>query len=149
MAGDECLACGQKFKQRDAAVKCTVCGLWAHKKCSGLTDEFFKCIAEQFKASGRTYWACRSCNAYAEGMNHRLKELEEASKEAVRLGQENEKRIHRLEEEAKKREEKQETRVQQSENTVMQEMSDREARRKNVVVYGMEESAGEDGRQRT
>jgi hypothetical protein len=70
---NECLSCGKKCTQKDAAVKCSVCGLWCHKACSGLTDAFFNSLAEQYKVSKRSYWACRACGAYAEGMNHRLR----------------------------------------------------------------------------
>jgi len=149
MAKDtDCLGCGQKFKQKDAAVKCAICGLWAHKTCSGLTNEFFNCIAEQFKTTGRAYWACRSCNAYAEGMQHRLRELEESSKEAVRRGQENEKELKKLREDMEKRSDQAARRVEKSETSVMAEMNEREAKRKNVVIYGMPESRSEEGKKR-
>jgi threonine synthase len=84
----ECLGCGQKFKRSEAAVMCTVCGLWSHKTCSGISAEFFKFLAEQHKATGRAYWACRACSNYAEGMNHRLREIQEKAEEAVKLAKE-------------------------------------------------------------
>ena len=151
MAGDKdtvCLGCGQKFKQKDASVKCTVCGLWSHKTCSGLTAEHFKCIADQFKATGRAYWACRSCNTYAEGMNHRLREVEEQSREAIRMGQENEKEIKRLREDIEKGKDKTDQQIEKSEASVMAELDDREARKRNIVVYGIEESTVAEGRLR-
>ena len=77
----DCLGCGQKFKQKDACVQCSICGLWSHKTCSGLTTEFFNCMAEQIKATGHAYWACRACSNYAAGMNHRIKEVQEQAQE--------------------------------------------------------------------
>ena len=149
MAGDqECLGCGQKFKQKDASVRCTVCGLWAHKTCSGLTNEFFKCIADQFKSTGRAYWACRSCNTYAEGMNHRLRELEDQSKEAVRIGQNNEKEIKELKQTLERKSEALEKRIEASGDAVWDEMDERETRRKNVVLHGLEESTAAENRKR-
>ena len=151
MAGDKdtvCLGCGQKFKQKDASVKCTVCGLWSHKTCSGLTAEHFKCIAEQFKSTGRAYWACRACNSYAEGMNHRLREVEEQSREAIRIGQENEKELKKLREDMEKGKDKTDQQIEKSEATVLAELDDREARKKNIVVYGIEEASMVEGRQR-
>ena len=72
-----CLACGKKFTKTEASVQCTVCGLWAHKNCIGMSDEIFNFINAQFKQTGTAYWACRPCTAYAQGMNHRVKQLEE------------------------------------------------------------------------
>ena len=143
-----CLGCGQKFKQKDASVKCTVCGLWSHKTCSGLTNEHFKCIAEQFKATGRAYWACRSCNSYAEGMNHRLREVEEQSREAIRMGQENEKELKKLREDMERVKGRTDQQIEKSEATILAELDDREARKKNIVVYGIEEADMADGRLR-
>ena len=151
MAGEKdlvCLGCGQKFKQKDASVKCTVCGLWSHKTCSGLTAEHFKCIAEQFKTTGRAYWACRSCNSYAEGMNHRLREVEEQSREAIRMGQENEKELKRLREDMEKGSGRVDERIEKSEAGIFAELDDREARKKNIVVNGIEEANMAEGRLR-
>ena len=76
-----CLACGKKFTKTEASVQCTVCGLWAHKTCIGMSDEIFNFINTQFKQTGTAYWACRSCTAFAQGMNHRVKQLEEEMEE--------------------------------------------------------------------
>ena len=61
-----------------------------------MSDKFFKCIAEQFKKSGRVYWACRSCNPYAENMNNKLKELEDKAEEAIKMGNKNKKEVQNL-----------------------------------------------------
>lgn len=144
----DCLSCGQKFKQKDPGVKCAICGLWSHVPCSGLSAEFFKCILEQFKATGRAYWACRSCNTYAEKMNHRLKEIEDKATEAVRLGEENEKEIRKMREDMAQKNDQLSKKQESSEANIMAEMNEREARRKNIVVYGMEESKNGEGRKR-
>jgi len=72
-----CLGCAKKFNKSEHCVQCTVCGLWIHKVCSGLTDELFDFIEKQLKQTGITYWACRPCSVYAQGMNHRMKNIEE------------------------------------------------------------------------
>jgi len=149
MASDtECLGCGQKFKQKDTSIQCTICGLWAHKTCSGVTNELFKCLSDQFKATGRAYWACRSCCAYAEGMTHRLRQLEEKTAEATRMGEENAKEIRSLREEVNTRDKQLERRIENGEDSIFEEMNKRDRRKKNVVLYGVQESARGDGRQR-
>jgi len=76
-----CLACNKKFTKTEFCVQCTVCGLWAHKACIGMSDEIFNFFELQHKQTGITYWACRPCTAYAQGMNHRVKQLEEEMEE--------------------------------------------------------------------
>jgi hypothetical protein len=138
----DCLGCGQKFKRSEAAVLCTVCGLWAHKKCSGISDEFFKFLAEQYKATGKGYWACSN---YAEGMNHRLREIQQTAEEALKIAQESRKETEQLRKETEKEREKVEKRVEKCELSILEEMGLREEKRKNVVIYGMEEAVGNDG----
>jgi len=144
----ECLGCGQKLKQKDTSIQCTVCGLWVHKSCSGVTNELFKTLADMFKETGKAYWACRSCTSYAEGMNHRLKQIEQKAAEAVKIGEENAKEIRNLKKELSKKNEQMEKRVLGGEESLMDEMNERERRRKNVVIYGMKESKRAEGRQR-
>jgi hypothetical protein len=36
-----CLGCSKKFKQSEYSLQCTICGLWIHKTCSGITDELY------------------------------------------------------------------------------------------------------------
>jgi hypothetical protein len=141
----ECLGCGQKFKQKDACVQCNICGLWAHKTCSGLSNEFFNCLAEQIKNTGFGYWACRSCSNYAAGMNHRLKEVQELAQEAISLAKESSKETKELKDKMEKQGEKVEKRLEQAETDIYEEMSMREEKRKNVVVHGLAEPNGEDG----
>jgi sugar-specific transcriptional regulator TrmB len=148
MANDECLGCGKKFTKKDASVKCSICHLWCHKTCSCLTDDFFKCLAEQFKATNRAYWACRSCSNYAEGMNHRLREIQNQASEAVRIGTENKEEITKLKEQLAKEKERADNAVLKVEKELQEEMTRREERRKNIIIHGLSESSSMDGKKR-
>jgi hypothetical protein len=141
----ECLGCGQKFKRSEAAVMCTVCGLWSHKTCSGVSSEFFKFLAEQHKATGRAYWACRACSNYAEGMNHRLREIQLKADEALKLAKESRDELGQLSRQVEKEKERVEKRIDKSEFNMLEEMNLREEKRKNVVIHGLVEAEGVDG----
>jgi hypothetical protein len=145
---NECLSCGKKFAQKEASVKCSVCGLWCHKSCSGLTNDFFNCMAAQFKATKRTYWACRACGAYAEGMNHRLREIQDQATEAIRIGQENSEEIAKLKQQLISEKERADKAVSRVEAELKEEMTRREERRKNIVVHGLQENNEREGRLR-
>ncbi len=43
--------------------------------CS-ITDEIFNFLDSLQKLTGTAYWACRACTAYAQGMDHWLKDIE-------------------------------------------------------------------------
>jgi len=78
MAKDDdfpCLGCGKPVKKSGYSIACTICGLWCHKECTGLTDEVFKFIQAQFKANGVTYWGCRACTSFAKQFHSKLGEM--------------------------------------------------------------------------
>jgi Mg2+ and Co2+ transporter CorA len=75
------MGCSKKFTKSDTSVQCTVCGLWIHKACADISDEIIELLEKMKKETGSMYWACKPCNKYAQGMNHRLKEIEEDLKE--------------------------------------------------------------------
>jgi hypothetical protein len=129
-------------------VKCSICSLWCHKTCSGLTNDFFKCLAEQYKATKRTYWACRSCGNYAESMTHKLKEIQEQATEAIRMGHENKEEIEKLKDTVEKERERADKAVAKLEREMQEEMTRREERRKNIILHGLQESREADGRRR-
>jgi hypothetical protein len=142
---NKCLGCGQKFKQKDASVQCNICGLWSHKSCSGLTNDFFNSMAAQIKATGQAFWACRACSSYAAGMNHRLKEVGDQAKAALNKAEENEKETNKPKDKVEKNSEKVDRKKTQTELDKYEEMSLREEKRKNVVIHGLPEPGGEDG----
>jgi hypothetical protein len=81
MGKDICLGCSKKFTKNDSSIQCTVCGLWIHKLCANMSDEVFDLLDKQKKESGITYWACRPCTTFAQGMNHRLRQIDSDIKE--------------------------------------------------------------------
>ena len=50
------------------------------------------------QATGVAYWACRPCTVYAQGMNHRMRGIEEDIKGVKRATTENSAEIKRVEE---------------------------------------------------
>ncbi len=70
------LGCNKKFKKNETSVQCTVCGLWSHKECAAISNEFLKFLEEQKKNTGLAYWACRPCIVYSQGITQRVKEME-------------------------------------------------------------------------
>jgi hypothetical protein len=117
------------------------CGLWCHKECAGISNEFLKFLEEQKnkKTLASPIWGCRSCIVYAQGMNHCLKEMEKRLKSAHETGKKNESDIMRMEKREKKLEEKLKNKIGSGKEAVFEEMSEREAKRLNVIIHGVQE----------
>ena len=146
-----CLGCSKKFTTKDACILCTVCGLWIHKSCAGVTDEIFDFLDKQMQATGVAYWACRPCTVYAQGMNHRMRGIEENIKEVKKATSENIAEIKRVEGmvmELKETAKKQDNVVTREEFEAykkerMEESRERKARELNVVMHGVVETPDE------
>jgi hypothetical protein len=139
-AADMCLGCGKKLKKSETSVQCTVCSLWCHKECAGISNEFIKFLEEQKRNTGLAYWGCRPCTVYAQGINHRLKEVERRLDTVEESSKKNEGSIARVEKKVEKIGEKIESRMGFSEDAVFEEMREREAKWLNVIMHGVQES---------
>jgi hypothetical protein len=112
-----------------------------------MTEELFNMIEYQVKQTGRTYWACRSCTNYAEGMHHRMKQIEEKLAEVKQSCSKNEEGLSQVQAEVGRLAEKVEKQAKDAseatsskEDSVYEEIREREMRRANVVIHGMKEA---------
>ena len=158
-AEKNCLGCGLAFGKttgkKEAAVKCMICSLWCHKSCAAVSDEYLKILEEQLKATGVAYWACRSCAAYNRLVSNRFQEIEKRMDQQENRTKENEEAIKKNEDKTEEVNRKVEKLAREMEDikknstdSWMEEMRERDLRRENIIVYGVEE-AGEgekDGR---
>ena len=120
-----CLSCNKKFTKSDYCLQCTVCGLWIHKTCSGLSDDGYKFVSEQLQTTGVGYWACRACASYAVNMNRRMKQIEDrmelmsktvdANTAALK---ETDDKVENIRTELKKKDDKTEKLIKQGEHSV-------------------------------
>jgi hypothetical protein len=126
-----------------------VCGLWIHKTCANISDEGFKFLEEQVKNTGMAFWACRACTAYANGMNHRLKDIEAKIDKVKESCGRNEEGLKDIQEEVAKLTrtvESQGRKVEEAaaagnnNDSVFEEMREREMKKANVVMHGMREA---------
>jgi hypothetical protein len=141
-----CLGCSKKFTKNDAAVQCTVCGLWIHKQCADISNEVFDFLDRQKKETGRAYWGCKPCSTYAEGMNHRLKQIEDELKEVKQTTASNveaiqrvEKKVDELVEQAKKTDVLTKDDLEARMREEREEARERKDRELNVIIHGLEE----------
>ena len=151
-----CLACNKKCTGSQASVLCQLCSLWCHKECANLSTAVFKSLALQVKEVGTAYWACKSCLSFAaktnlllKNMNTQLTAMDSKITQNVVDIQTNKKNIEKMDSGLKKVERSVENVKKQVEEEMFEEMRERESRRLNVVVHGLEEQDGTgEGRER-
>ncbi len=142
---EKCLGCGKSLTNTHCH-QCTVCGLWIHKSCSGITDEFFKHLEDQVKNTGAAYWACRPCTNYSAGITRNMRRVEQKvdgladSVDEMKEGlQATKDELKKVSDKVTKVEEKIEAATERSSDMVFEELREREARRLNLVIHGVPE----------
>jgi hypothetical protein len=120
-----------------------------------MSDEVFQLLEKQKKESGITYWACRPCTVFAQGMNHRLRQIDEDIKELKQNTATNtesiqkiEKKVEEIVEHTKKNKGLTKTEFEARMREERDEMRERKDRELNVIIHGMDECGMEEGEQR-
>jgi hypothetical protein len=145
-----CLGCGKECTGQQFSVLCTLCALWCHKECAGISDPFFKNLELQKKEMGTAFWACRSCvnfaSTFGAKVNARLQEISDKVDTLEARMEENAGGLEKVQEKAdavEKKVEEVETVVENMEKQVndgmYDEMRAREAIKRNIVMYGVKD----------
>lgn len=134
-----CLGCGKQVKQ-EHSVKCGTCQLWCHKACTGLSDETYKFLIQMSKDDGID-WTCRPCKHFARGLMANIKKIQDR----LDLVEERQNNDHEAILDMQKKVvdiEQKMTDNNYSGNdnkVVMNEMRERELRKKNIIIHGVDE----------
>ncbi len=143
---NQCLSCQKNCTRAQYSVKCTLCELWCHKGCSGLSDEAFKGLDTQAKETGMAFWACRSCLNFAKKVNNQFKKVDERAEKTEKKVEENRKGLEETTQLAKETagevqalKQRMDSMVDRMEVAMDFELREREVRRLNVVIHGLEE----------
>ena len=147
-----CIYCAKSAAS--GSVQCTVCAMWCHNNCTGLSKETLKNLAQQAKEVGFAYWACRACLAFNQKWNSQMRDVTRRQEETDRnvtenrtnIG-ENKRSIEQIRREAE--ELRRELRAQAEklqgvedrvEATMADEFRERESRRLNLIIHGVKEA---------
>jgi len=145
-----CLGCGKPCNTQQFSVCCTLCSLWSHKDCAGISDPFFKNLELQIKEMGQSFWACRSCISFASSfatkintqlkeVNSKLDQVQDKVKENSEEIKETQAKVGEVEKVVGKVEKSVESMEKKMEENILEEMRAREAIKRNLVLYGVQE----------
>ena len=143
-----CLACGQNVTSNSIA--CSVCNRWSHLNCSGLDQAVLKYFQAQQEDAGTHSWSCKGCNIAYVALNTRIRqvekkqqELEESVRKLETGSAATEDRVSTLEDNLRHLSERtkhdKDSIIAAAARHMSMEQREREARKGNVVVYGLPE----------
>ena len=146
-----CKKCEKIVKNQEKGVQCDACRNWMHKKCGEISNELYKAISEVEDID----WFCNDCKGRVKNSNREISKLVDENR---KLNEENsalkiklanlENRVRDLKEEIKHellQEVKDSIRDMMMEYKEKDDKKDREC---NLVLYNVEESNKENGRDR-
>ena len=143
---DPCIYCGKNCVK--GCVQCAVCSLWSHMSCTGLSKEAIKGLEVQAKEVGQAYWACRACMNFSNKWHSQMREVNKRQEETEARVEANTDKIEevRLNTEELRREFREYLQrtegIQERLEAVMDtELRERDARRLNLVIHGLQEPA--------
>jgi uncharacterized coiled-coil protein SlyX len=143
---NQCLGCGKQCTSQQFSVQCTLCSLWCHRECGGISEAYFKALELQMREMGTAFWACRSCLSFAAKVNTQFKDMDKrigevsARTETVsKTVEEHTAEIAETRGDVKRLEEKMKDMEKRIEERMCEEMREREIRRLNLVLHHVEE----------
>ena len=157
--------CGdcQKTVKNDKALLCEVCENWFHNRCSKVSDESYEFLqSSKSKDVCAFHWYCNKCNKSVKkilnsiidiearlsatedrmkNIDSRCNKVEEKTTEVFNKVQRHESAILNMESNVDKV-------VAEKVESVQSEILERDSRKNNIVVFGVDESTNPDGKSR-
>ena len=141
-----CLRCNERVPKGSKGIQCLFCELWVHQTCSGVTDEQYKVIYDMAQNGGGHYWVCASCKAGSKllrqqivQMDKRLATLQDTVTDNTKQIEVNKDDIGKLNNKIDAAQARNNESSAAVEDAVFSELSDREGRKSNIIVYKIQE----------
>ena len=139
-----CLICGKACAR--GAIQCNICGLWCHNACTKLSKEALKGLEVQHKEVGQAYWACTPCRSFNNKWNAQMRDINRRQDDTDKRVDEITKNIEDVRRLAETTRKELRDHARHTENmreslemAMEEELREREARRLNLVLHGVQE----------
>ena len=132
-----CGGCGKTAGS--GTVQCKGCDLWWHSDCAGIQKEMYKLILETSKVCGTHCWCCRVCASVQDGLKKQIIHLETKITTVEGKVEKNTEDIDELKDKVQNIE----SNGSANQDDIYKELSEREARKANIIVHGIPEPTGE------
>ena len=145
-----CIECKENVEESQHSVQCTICSRWIHKDC-GVGDKLYNLILEISESIGRHCWSCEGCGIGLSKMNKMVqnhdREIRELRKDVDELKKQKpdtenlDNRITALATDVANLK----TQPKSDNEIVFEELSLRESKRSNIMVFGIKDPNSELG----
>jgi uncharacterized coiled-coil protein SlyX len=115
-----------------------------------MSDVTYKALETQKNETGTAFWVCRPCQSFGQRVQHQFVESNkrhDATEKRVEANSrkiaETEKEMDKMKEALRKMEERMGKEQGQREDNICDEMQEREVRRMNLIIHGVEEQSNE------
>ena len=144
-----CIRCKKNVTKAGGGVRCNTCYLWVHMKCQNISKELCSILSNPAKHGGCIFWFCDSCKASSQRLEAKMAILEKSCQEVENRMVRNEgivqdvsKRVENVEKRQGKVEDIIEKEREKMRKERIEEMRERELRRRNVIIHRMPEAEG-------
>lgn len=139
-----CIECKENVEESHHSVQCTICSRWIHKNC-GVGDKLYNLILEISESMGSHCWSCEGCGIGLSKMNKMVqnhdREIRELRKDVDELKKQKpdiknlDDRMTSLASDVANLK----TQPKSDNETVFEELTLRESKRSNIMVFGTED----------
>lgn len=125
-----CIRCTKALQKIHKGVECSLCNLWVHLECEPDIDEIlYGYLCKQSKAGANVNWNCSSCSKSAAKLDMAVKDLARRMETMEMNREASDKRLDTVEAAA----------VEDKKVSMSSELRDRDSRRLNIVIHGLNE----------
>ena len=138
-----CKVCCQGWENAQDAVACLLCEKWTHVECTELSARFYDLLHE---AGESVQYVCNGCKGENKRERANEKKLDLIMEKLIRQEERQEERMRKIEEIVlgKGLEDKIEKVVEEKVQDFLVEKEEKEKRRDNLIIIGLEESEGKE-----
>jgi hypothetical protein len=138
---DPCGKCTQACASSDNSISCDKCGSWYHQKCAGLNNQEFKCLGKQ---NSPILWFCPECQPMLRQQSQTDHTVNGKLDTILTLLTTLNTRIATLETRDAASTEYIDKRIDEKVHDAFREEMDKERRKCNLIIHGLEENANGD-----
>lgn len=144
-----CIVCNEKCKNGTSAIQCAMCDLWIHQKCAEMDNETYKLICNLVERGQDHFWSCKCCSNASRKLNKMVLALEKRVTTIESTVKTNTEIIGKVDEKVDKvaeevatlrREDNSKKVAADASDGVFKELSEREARKDNIIIYKLAEA---------
>lgn len=140
-----CLKCNQQVKKNCKAIQCSFCEYWVHIECGEISETLYKEMCKRADTHGH-FWVCMSCKSTSfvfrrelDKLNQRMVNAEERIQTNIDNLETTNQSVSTVKARVDRLEEQRNQDVAKTQDSVFEELSERENRRTNLVFHNIPE----------